>query len=340
MNTRRIVNILSKEDIYEFVFKEDFDSVLPSGKPSLYQIKSNQYSLAREIGRLAYLDYIMIVTRTVARFKGVTLEIDMINVETAERFYVRKKIEKAKFQHPAFWRKTWKELYKELFEKGKLDLTITANRKGNEHIKRASLERSIFKPKDQPAGTIKNEAVLETEKKEDAPKSVERADMHQKIPEVEIFNSGAQHFDKQRSSLPEKIKKAALLVNDLKTINLSPVVGLILSEHLRSEILKTQRFRIINRENLKEALDEMGLQMTGIIEDSEAVKAGKGLGVKKMVSGSIGQVGDYYTVSLKFINIETLETEGMIFEKVKALSEEKLFNTINLVAQKLASSLK
>ncbi len=84
----------------------------------------------------------------------------------------------------------------------------------------------------------------------------------------------------------------------------------------------------------------MGFQMTGVVKESQVANAGKGLGAKKIVSGNIAKLENYYALSLKLINIETLETEMIIFEKTPTSSEENLFETIHLMAKKMALDYK
>jgi hypothetical protein len=139
-----IWKMLNKEDIYEFVFRGDLDPVLPSGKPSRYQTKTDNYQLAREIGRLGYLDYIMIVTRCISRMEGVNLEIAMVNVETGKSFKARRKLGLID-RDLTWWKELWRGMYRELFDKVKVDLTITASRKRKGEIRYISTEIPVVK---------------------------------------------------------------------------------------------------------------------------------------------------------------------------------------------------
>lgn len=297
---------LNKKDIYEFVSRDLINSVLPSGKPPLSQITANDYALAKTIGKEAYLDYVIVIIRSLSRSTGIENSLFMTNVETGKTFRIARKYSPGRRER-AFWRKMWHGIYDELFSKAKMDLAATAIRK-----------------KDALGAPLTKEKTLAMD---DEKRPSEIAKREEKIKERPTIQSA-------------KGEKVNLVVNDLKVVNLPPVLGLILAEHLRSELLKTDRFRIINRENIKEALKEMGFQMTGVVKESQVANAGKGLGAKKIVSGNIAKLENYYALSLKLINIETLETEMIIFEKTPTSSEENLFETIHLMAKKMALDYK
>ena len=54
-------------------------------------------------------------------------------------------------------------------------------------------------------------------------------------------------------------------------------------------------------------LKEQGFQQSGCTTDECAVQIGQLLGVQQLISGSIGKIGDIYSISIKIIDIETSE---------------------------------
>jgi len=195
-----IWKMFNKEDIYEFVFTEDLDPVLPSGKPSRYQTKTDNYLLAREIGRLAYLDYIMIVTRSISKAEGVNLEVAMVNVETGKSFEARRKLGLIS-RDLMFWKELWRGLYKELFDKIKVDLTLTASRKKKGEIRYISPEKPIVKPEGRVAEIVKKEKAQEEVKKlmEERRKSEALVEQMKRLQEAK-----RQFEDKAKETLAEK----------------------------------------------------------------------------------------------------------------------------------------
>ena len=85
----------------------------------------------------------------------------------------------------------------------------------------------------------------------------------------------------------------------------------LLSESLREQFLKTDRFRIVDRKNMEPILKEQSIQISDCTSKECAVQLGRILGVKQMVLGSIGRLGDNYIIAIQLVNVETGETEKM-----------------------------
>lgn len=125
-------------------------------------------------------------------------------------------------------------------------------------------------------------------------------------------------------------------VLDLKNLGVDLHFSLILSERLRSELFKYEKFRVMSRESMKEIMDEQTLQMSGVCDDNSCyVQIGNVLGVQKIVTGSIGKLGSTYSVTVKSIDIETGELEETYTDSKKCL-EDDLFIMIENAAVKLA----
>lgn len=60
----------------------------------------------------------------------------------------------------------------------------------------------------------------------------------------------------------------------------------ILTDKIIVRLIKTNRFNVINRENLDEVLKEQKLQFSGIVDMNTAVEIGNLIGVDKMIKGS------------------------------------------------------
>lgn len=78
-----------------------------------------------------------------------------------------------------------------------------------------------------------------------------------------------------------------------------------LTDRLRSMLVRTNSFNVVDRGRMQSILDEQGFQMTGCTSTECAVEAGKILGVEQMLSGTIGRIGTLYTIDVILINTET-----------------------------------
>ena len=103
-------------------------------------------------------------------------------------------------------------------------------------------------------------------------------------------------------SLFAQQSKLNIAVNDLEPEGLDESSTRIISDRIRSELINTGVFRVMERAEMQSILREQGFQQTGICE------VGQILGVDRMVTGNIGKVGNFYTISLRMINVATCET--------------------------------
>jgi hypothetical protein len=80
-----------------------------------------------------------------------------------------------------------------------------------------------------------------------------------------------------------------------------------LTSVLTTELVKTNRFRVVERARIQEILDEQGFQDTQAAS-AQAVKIGKLLGIHKIITGEYS--GDRTTI--RFIDVETGDIEAAI----------------------------
>jgi len=96
-----------------------------------------------------------------------------------------------------------------------------------------------------------------------------------------------------------------LAVLDFEGRNVSIGEALTLTDRFRNEIIKTNKYIVVERAAMDEVLKEQGFQQTGCTSNECAVEVGALLGVQQMIIGSIGKVGDIFTVSVRIIDIQT-----------------------------------
>jgi len=110
------------------------------------------------------------------------------------------------------------------------------------------------------------------------------------------------HISAQQSA------RLTIAINDLKGTGVDPSTAAIISERLRSELINTGAFRVMERAEMESILKEQGFQQSGACDESSClVQVGQLLGVNRMVAGSIGSVGTFWTISLRMFKVETGE---------------------------------
>ncbi|MDQ1330620.1 MAG: hypothetical protein QG578_885 [Thermodesulfobacteriota bacterium] len=127
-----------------------------------------------------------------------------------------------------------------------------------------------------------------------------------------------------------------LVICDLNAPEQYRTVALIITEVLREELFLLNKFILVNRENLLDVNREMALQQSGLIDEKQAVKTGKGLAANQVVTGSLGILGKTYFLQAKRIDVETFATLGMASTKFSKGEEEDVLGRLPGLAKSLA----
>ncbi len=100
--------------------------------------------------------------------------------------------------------------------------------------------------------------------------------------------------------------KISVAVLPLEVHGIQEDITITLTDRLRSELLQTNAFDVMERERMEEILAEQGFQQSGACRDEECVvEAGRLLGISHMVAGSLGAIGSMFTLTLRLIDVET-----------------------------------
>jgi TolB-like protein len=124
-------------------------------------------------------------------------------------------------------------------------------------------------------------------------------------------------------------------VLDFNGANISKDELTILADRLSSEIFKLGEYTVVERSAMDEILSEQGFQQSGCTTTDCAVEVGALLGVQKMVTGSIGKIGNLYTITAKSINVETGGLDNQISLDVSGTIEVLLTETMSQVSKQL-----
>jgi formylglycine-generating enzyme required for sulfatase activity/TolB-like protein len=79
----------------------------------------------------------------------------------------------------------------------------------------------------------------------------------------------------------------------------------LLSDKLRTEIVKTGRWRVVDRGNLDSVIREQGLSLNDCFASECTVRAGQLVGAENLITGSIGKLGKLVLITIQLINVET-----------------------------------
>ena len=107
-----------------------------------------------------------------------------------------------------------------------------------------------------------------------------------------------------------------------------------LSDRLRIELVKYNFINVLERSRIDAILEEQAIQISGCV-DKCLVEVGKLLGATSIITGSIGKVGDYYTINARKINATTGKLENAFGYDSKLGIESLLVNGMNEVAYQI-----
>ncbi len=135
-------------------------------------------------------------------------------------------------------------------------------------------------------------------------------------------------------------QKLTLAVLDLEAKGVSQVEAEVISEKFRSYLAqeflsaryqrqkdKTQ-YTVIERDQMEKLLDEQGVQISGCVDEACAVELGKILGAYQVVLGTIGLVGETFSVTVRFIDVETAEVVGKPADRQYKGSIDDVISTV------------
>lgn len=128
-----------------------------------------------------------------------------------------------------------------------------------------------------------------------------------------------------------------IAVNDLSGKGIKQTEAEIISERLRSELLNTGVFKVMERNDMASVLKEQGFQQTGACDEASClVEVGQLLGVERMVAGSVGKIATMHTISLRMINVATGEIMFTVNEDYQGDLTGVLTTAVGNAARKLA----
>lgn len=99
--------------------------------------------------------------------------------------------------------------------------------------------------------------------------------------------------------------KKRIAILDMQGEGITDAEANTLTGRLRSKLVNTNAFHVLEREQMDQILTEQGFQQSGCVSDECMVEIGQLIGVQQMVGGTIGKIGQTYTLDLRIIDVST-----------------------------------
>jgi TolB-like protein len=136
--------------------------------------------------------------------------------------------------------------------------------------------------------------------------------------------SHGQTTDKKNIAIIDLENRGSMLQEEAK----------MLTDRLRSALVQTNAFIVVDRRRTEEVLKEQGLQQTGCTSFQCAIEVGRMLHVEQIVTGSIGIFDRIFTIEIMLVDVETSQIKKSISQDFDGEKKELLhfMNTIaNLI---------
>jgi hypothetical protein len=351
INIQAIGNFFSQTGIYEVIEEKEVDRVLGK-QPDSPEWARKDWDLARQVGRALHAEYAMIVERSILGDQHYWAAV-LINVETGRKYKYSTPVTQGRAED---YQPIVRLSYQAIFSEAKNDLLATAIRKGRLAGPEIMAQQiPVPKGKSAPDPTLSLEPPKPTPppslpdgKPSVSPSQapVEKVQIPrpvaspERIPPKEPIPSPAIAKEAGLGKAPQVELQAEggnkLAVYDLEAIEANKVVALILTEALRHELFKLKLFHLVNRENIVSVLEEMALQKTGLVDEKEAVKAGKGLAAQQIVLGRYGSLGKISVLQAKRLDVETQSDLGFGSLKCDIGREDELLQHMGELAKEIA----
>jgi hypothetical protein len=118
-----------------------------------------------------------------------------------------------------------------------------------------------------------------------------------------------------------RAEKPVIAVVDFQPKNVSRIISIAVSDLVRSEMIKTGAFTLIERTQMEEILKEQGLQMSGCTDNTCAVKVGKLMSAKKILIGEVTGIGQTIVTTIRIVDVEKGIAEFAATEKSPSIDD-------------------
>lgn len=131
-------------------------------------------------------------------------------------------------------------------------------------------------------------------------------------------------------------------VVDLQSEEVPSIVVNAVSDIVRSEFVNIANFRVVERAQMDKILEEQKLQLSGLTEETSAVRIGEVLSAQKVVIGEINVIEDAFVITLRIVDVETAESEFSARTRAESMAqiEKRAVEISRELAQRIVTGYK
>ncbi len=113
--------------------------------------------------------------------------------------------------------------------------------------------------------------------------------------------------------------------------------GSVFADSVAAMLSQSGSFEVMERTKLARILKEHSYNMSGIVDTQTAVEAGRLAGIRYLLFGSMGRLGNAITITARLVDIESGKV--VISKVINLLDEGKLYQAAQELANSLVSAL-
>ena len=132
--------------------------------------------------------------------------------------------------------------------------------------------------------------------------------------------------------------KINIAVLDLEPKGITTTEAEILSDRLRTEIVLTDQYQVVERDKMFEILTEQDFQKSGCTTVECAVEVGQLLNVTHIVAGNVAKIDNLFTINIRLIDVETGKVLKTAVEDCDCRLKEVLTTSIKNITEQLTGT--
>ncbi|MBN1613104.1 MAG: hypothetical protein JW950_01435 [Deltaproteobacteria bacterium] len=325
---------LDKTGIYEVVPETEIRYILGDQSVADWQWRRSDYALAGKAGRSLHADFIMILDRSyVLHLKW---KMRLVHPETGNFYEVSDYLPMMRQGGDTIqdlYKRIIMTSYRKIFHEAKRDMLATAVRKGR-------ITRPLPPSQEMPATppVMQPERAKAPSAPDDAPPQPRPEAATPAVSEPAAVETGGDKTGTVPREGTAAAGKARLVVYDFEASEGLEVAALILAESLREELLKHGHLTLVNRENMVQALEELKLQQSALVDEANVIRTGRWLAASEAVTGRFSVLGAICLLQAKLTDLKTMGTLAMRSLKCRIGREEELLDGMVELADQLSKA--
>jgi tetratricopeptide (TPR) repeat protein len=132
-------------------------------------------------------------------------------------------------------------------------------------------------------------------------------------------------------------KKMNIAVAELEAHEVSAMEAATVADFLRTELINSQVFVVLERSNMAKVLAEQRFQQTGCTTTECAVQMGKILNVQSMLVGSFSKALNAYYINARLVDVES--GAALVAETVSFTTADDLYSKVKELADKIIARI-